>query len=76
VKKYQFKTNINCGGCLATVTPGLDANDEIKSWSVDSSDPKKVLTVETENVSEEELIKIISEAGYKAEPLVLNNGYH
>ncbi len=74
MKKYQFKTNINCGGCVATVTPVLNASDEIKSWSVDTSDPKKVLTVETENVSEEELIKILSEAGYKAEPLALNNG--
>jgi copper chaperone len=73
MKKYQFKTNINCGGCVATIAPVLNAWDEIKSWSVGTSDHIKKLTVETENVSEEELIKILNEARYKAAPLVLNN---
>ena len=70
MEKYQFKTNINCGGCVATVTPHLNARNEIKSWSVDTSGPKKILTVETENLSEEEVRGILLKAGYKAEPLI------
>jgi copper chaperone len=69
MKKYQFKTNINCGGCIATVTPFLNTTTEIKNWNVDTADPKKVLTVETESLSEEEVKQIVSKAGYKAESI-------
>ena len=54
---------------MATVTPHLNASNEIKSWNVDMFDPKKILTVETENLSEEGVKNILSKAGYKAEPL-------
>lgn len=67
--KYQFKTNINCGGCVAAVTPHLNANNEIKSWSVDTANPQKVLKVETENLSDENIREIVKKAGYKAETL-------
>lgn len=46
--KYQFKTNINCGGCMAAVKPHLDAQADIKEWEVDTKSPNKVLTVESE----------------------------
>jgi len=34
---------------------------------VDTENPQKILTVETSNLNSEEVIKIINEAGYKAE---------
>ncbi len=67
--KYQFKTNINCGGCVSTVTPFLNANKEIKSWKVDTSNPQKILTVDTDLLSEEKIREIVNKAGYKAEKL-------
>ena len=67
--KYQFKTNINCGGCVSTVTPFLNANKEIKSWKVDTSNPQKILTVETDLLSEEKIREIVIKAGYKAEKM-------
>ncbi len=67
--KYQFKTNINCGGCVASITPYLDANNNIKSWEVDTANPQKVLTVETDNLSDEGVREIVKKAGYKAERL-------
>ena len=69
MKKHQFKTNIKCGGCIAAVTPYLNANKEIKHWSVDTEKADKVLTVETENLSPEAIREIIKQAGYTAEPL-------
>lgn len=69
MKKYQFKTNINCSACVAKVTPYLNANDEIKSWNVDTANPNKVLTVETDNLSNEMVERIVKDAGYKAETL-------
>jgi copper chaperone len=67
--KYQFKTDINCGGCVQAVTPYLDANNEIKHWHVDFNGPEKILTVETESLSDEMIRQIVKKAGYKAEPL-------
>ena len=69
MKQYQFKTNIKCGGCIAAVTPYLNANNEIKHWSVDTNNPDKILTVETENLSNEAISQIVKSAGYVAEPL-------
>lgn len=70
MKQYQFKTNINCSGCVAKVTPVLNNNKEIKEWNVDTANPFKVLTVQTENLAEEEVKGIVSKAGFKAESLV------
>ena len=67
MKNYHFKTNINCGGCIAVVTPFFDKNPEIKSWKVDITNPDKILTVETESLSEDAIKSIVIKAGYKAE---------
>ena len=69
MKQYQFKTNIKCGGCIAAVTPYLNAANEIKHWSVDTNNPDKILTVETENLSNEAITQIVKSAGYVAQPL-------
>ena len=69
MKQYQFKTNINCSGCVAKVTPVLNNNEEIKEWNVDTANPSKVLTVQTENLNEEEVKSLVSKAGFKAESL-------
>ena len=69
MKTYQFKTNINCSGCIAKVTPYLNANNAIRHWSVDTENKDKVLTVETDSLSSEMVETIVREAGYKAEPL-------
>jgi copper chaperone len=69
MKQYQFKTNINCSGCVARVTPVLNGNEEIKDWKVDTNNPQKILTVETESLNEEQVKAIVQKAGYKAEQL-------
>ncbi|WP_129021743.1 heavy-metal-associated domain-containing protein [Edaphocola flava] len=62
----KFKTNINCGGCVAKVQPRLDAEKDIHSWTVDTDNPDKILTVETE-LSKEDIINLIQMAGFKIE---------
>lgn len=69
MKQYQFKTNINCGGCIAAVTPHLNGNKDIKEWKVDTTNPNKILTVTTENLASDEVKAIVQKAGYKAEEL-------
>jgi copper chaperone len=70
MNQYQFKTNINCSGCVAKVTPVLNNNEEIKEWNVDTVNPSKVLTVQTESLNEEQVKELVSKAGFKAESLV------
>lgn len=62
----KFKTTIKCGGCISTVTPFLNKIDGISSWSVDTNSPDKILTVETETVSPEEITNTLKTAGYQA----------
>lgn len=62
----KFKTTIKCGGCIATVTPFLNKIDGISTWSVDTNSPDKILTVETETVSPEEITNTLKTAGYQA----------
>ena len=67
--KHQFKTNIMCGSCIAKVTPYLNESRDIRHWEVDTQNPNKILTVETENLTDEMVKEIVKEAGYKAEPI-------
>lgn len=64
---HTYHTNINCGGCIAKVTPFLDGEPRIKHWSVNTEDPKKPLTIEVENMSSGEVMQLVQEAGFKAE---------
>lgn len=71
MKRYQFKTTINCGGCVAKVTPHLNSNSEIKNWNVDINNPEKILTVETESLQQEEVKGIIEKLGFKADEITV-----
>jgi copper chaperone CopZ len=51
-KQFQFKTNINCGGCIASVKPHLDNAEGICHWEVDTANKDKVLTVKSEGITE------------------------
>jgi copper chaperone CopZ len=68
MKTFKFKTNINCEGCIKSVTPYLDEL-EVIAWMVDINDKRKVLEVKTENLTEQEIIDKVHEAGYEAQPL-------
>lgn len=69
MSKFLFKTSINCGGCVAKVKTIFDENKHIKFWSVDTSSPDKILTVETETLTPEQVIDSLSKIGYRAELL-------
>ncbi len=65
----QFKTNINCGGCVASVKPNLDIADGVCHWEVDTTNKDKVLTVKVEGITEQEIIETVQKAGFKIEAL-------
>jgi copper chaperone len=65
----KFKTNIKCGGCIATVTPFLDKVNGIQKWEVDTTIPEKILTVTGDFKSTESIENAIKEAGYSIEKI-------
>ncbi len=69
METQQFKTNIKCGGCIATVTPFLNEAAGENAWKVDTAAPDKVLTISADEVPAEVIIRAVEKAGYKAEKL-------
>ncbi len=67
MKTLKFKTNINCSGCVANVTPYLNGSEKIEKWDVDTNNPEKILTVEGKEIKKEEIINLVQKAGYKIE---------
>ncbi|OQY92468.1 MAG: hypothetical protein B6D37_14340 [Sphingobacteriales bacterium UTBCD1] len=68
-KIYKFRTNINCGGCVATVKPHLDKAKGIGEWNVDTTNKEKILTVKSGGISEKQIMDTVQKAGYKIESL-------
>ena len=68
----QFKTNINCGGCLASVKPHLDNAEGVCHWEVDTANKDKVLTVRSTGITAQEVVEAVQKAGFKIEPLSHN----
>lgn len=68
-QNFQFKTNINCSGCVANVKPFLDNAVGTQNWSVDTTNKDKILTIQSAEISKEEVIATIQKAGYKIESL-------
>ena len=67
MKTLKFKTNIKCGGCIATVSPFLNKVPEISSWTVDTATPEKILTVEAgEELQDEAVVSTLEKAGFTA----------
>lgn len=68
METLKFKTTIKCSGCVGKATPYLNNVAGEDNWEVDIKSPDKILTVVNENnLTEEQVVKAITEAGYKAE---------
>lgn len=68
----QFKTNINCSGCIEKVTPFMAQIPQLDSWQVDTQNPHKILTVtcgEGQKINELVTAKV-KEAGFLISPIV------
>lgn len=66
METLKFKTNIKCGACVATVTPFLNADENVAKWKVDLQNTDRILEVET-NHSAAEIEQLIRKAGYSAQ---------
>ena len=66
--KLKFKTNINCGNCIRSVSGFLNEIENI-SWEVDTTTPDKILTVEGENLNKKEIVDAVENAGFDIDDL-------
>jgi copper chaperone len=67
METLKFKTNINCGSCIATVKPSLDNLKGVKHWKVDIANPDKILSVEAEDgLTAVEVVEALKNKGYQA----------
>ena len=72
MKTLKFKTNINCSGCVSKVTPFLNKHEGIVNWEVDTDNPDKILTVESDSVSAEGIKATLQKVGFMAEKIGLD----
>lgn len=64
MKKVHFKTNINCGSCVKSVTPFLNELDNVDTWKVDTENPDKMLEVQLDDDDEKSVIDAVKLAGF------------
>ena len=65
----KFKTNINCGACKRSVTPHLNNISGIISWSVDTDNTDKILSLDTDDNSPDKIKQAVEKAGFKIEEI-------
>lgn len=62
----KFKTNVNCKHCIAKITPFLEELKAISKWDVDTESPDKILTVQGEVITADEIQNALKRAGYNS----------
>ena len=67
MKVLTFTSNIACNGCVSKVKPYLDVLEGLTKWQVDIENPQKILTVETDELSTEQIQEAVAKAGYRLE---------
>ena len=70
MKTIKYKTNINCGTCINSVTPFLNELDNIDTWKVDIQNSDKILQVNLEDENEKIVVEFVENAGFEIEKLV------
>lgn len=69
MKILTFTSNIACNGCLSKVKPFLDELEGVIKWEVDIENPQKILTVQSNELSADQIQEAVIKAGYQLEDL-------
>jgi len=69
MKTVKYKTNINCGGCIKSVTPFLNELDNVDTWKVDTENPDKILEVALDDDNSAIILETVKKAGFKIEEI-------
>lgn len=66
---YIFGTNLQTEKDKQLISKVLNANNEIERWNIDLEDIDSVLRVESQSLTAEQIIKIITEQDFKCSEL-------
>lgn len=69
MKTVKFKTKINCGSCIKSVSPFLNDLDNVDQWKVDTNNPDKILEVVLDDDDVDAVIKAVEKAGFEIEAI-------
>ena len=69
MKILTFTSNIACNGCVSKVKPFLDELEGVIKWEVDIENPQKILTVQSSELSADQIQEAVIKAGYQLEDL-------
>ncbi|MBL4752713.1 MAG: heavy-metal-associated domain-containing protein [Flavobacteriales bacterium] len=69
MKTVKYKTNINCTGCLKSVTPLLNELDNINTWKVNLENVNKILEVDLDDDNDSAVVDAVKEAGFQIEEI-------
>lgn len=68
-QELKFKTNMDCGHCVARVKPFLDKLEGVSAWNVDTDNSDKILTVESSGATSDDIINAVENVGFDIEKL-------
>ena len=69
MKILTFTSNIACNGCVSKVKPFLDELEGVTKWKVDIENPQKILSVQSNELSADQIQEAVIKAGYQLEDL-------
>ncbi|MBL4755413.1 MAG: hypothetical protein JKY52_17675 [Flavobacteriales bacterium] len=69
MKTAKYKTNINCSGCLKSVTPFLNKLDNVDTWKVNLENVDKILEVDLDDDNDSVVVDAVKEAGFQIEEI-------
>ena len=64
-----FKTNAKCEGCLAKIEEILQGKISREEWNLDLADSNRPLTVASDKLAADDVVELISKAGFKIEQM-------
>lgn len=64
-----FKTNAKCEDCLAKIEEILQGKISREEWNLDLSDSNRPLTVVSDKLAADDVVELISKAGFKIEQM-------
>ncbi len=65
----QFETNINCGSCVNAVREALNELAGAEGWAVNTNTSSKLLTINSDSVAADEVIRKLKDEGFVAKPI-------
>ncbi|WP_034041737.1 heavy-metal-associated domain-containing protein [Wocania ichthyoenteri] len=65
----KYKTNIQCTGCIKSLTPVLNNLDNIDSWKVDLDHQDRFLEVELDDDKKDVVFNAVKGLGFEIEEI-------